>query len=73
MDWRPIETAPRDGTSVDLLDEENGEIVQGAYWGELEDADDDEDPWGAGWLRNGEYALEEGSRPSHWRPASKPS
>ena len=64
-DWLVIESVPKDGTHVDLL---NGdEVVKGVYWGEPEDEDDD-DP-DEGWIRDGDYALEEGSVPTHWRPA----
>ena len=69
--WMSIHHAPKDGTHVDLLDADDGEIVRGVYWGEPDDVDED-DAFGEGWLRNVEYALEEGSLPTHWRIASKP-
>ena len=65
-DWLIIDSVPTDGTCVDLM---NGdEVVLNVYWGEP-DTQDDDDPFDEGWLRDGDYAIEEGSIPTHWRPA----
>lgn len=65
-EWQPMETAPKDGTLVDLMS--GDEVTRRVYWGDIDDPDED-DPFGYGWLRDGEYALEEGSKPSVWRLA----
>lgn len=56
--WHPIETAPRDGTMVELLGE-NGNLDTGK-WHE----------WGDG--TPGEFSTENGEGPhTHWRPLTK--
>lgn len=62
--WQPIETAPRDGTHILLLDEVSGWIGSGnvspvnrSYWGE--------------WDQKG-YGAMFPHQPTHWRPLPAP-
>jgi hypothetical protein len=63
-EWRPIETAPRDGTEVLLYTTAfNGEwiVVQGAYFSSPKQIDD-------GW----ETAFGFHGEPTHWQPLPPP-
>lgn len=70
-DWQPIETAPRDGTEIDLWtrDEDGfpGRIPDGAWR-----TRDGLTGWYArserGWMRIEEFAYE----PTHWMPLPAP-
>lgn len=71
IEWQPIETAPRDGTEIELLFPINwfnklgrigdGNII-GNYW--YDNACNI-------WRNRLDYHLEE-NRPTHWRPLSQP-
>jgi hypothetical protein len=61
MNWKPIETAPKDGTAVDLWIDFRR--ITDAYWRK--------GPMGEGW----HYASGEGmddSQPTHWMPLPPP-
>jgi hypothetical protein len=59
--WQPIETAPKDGTTVQLLD---GQAVWVAYWIEEEDGD-------GPWWQGASFKLDP-RIPTHWHPLAKP-
>lgn len=78
--WQDIETAPKDGTVIDLW-VDSGCRITDAYWGEPEVdrnfRDDEEDGWDAapGWLKNvgfSTYCLGEDERATHWMPLPPP-
>jgi hypothetical protein len=78
--WQPIETAPRDGTVLDLWcvwnDTNEGERISDCHWGEGTRAFE----WEilTGWIAanegvDGEAAiLSEGFEPTHWMPLPEP-
>lgn len=71
MQWRPIETAPKDGTEVLVFLEVAGtEIVHIASW--LEDSDGVGDWWS--YTRNSVSLDRLGAwrAPTHWLPFSLP-
>ena len=65
MTWQPIETAPKDGTSV---------LVYGFWEGELNLQDDERDVWKAHFfwdqwcVDGGEYYSQYVVDPTHWMP-----
>ena len=66
--WRPIETAPHDGTVIELLGE-NGKLDIGEWheWSEHFDKTANEIAEGV----TGEFSTEYGEGPhTHWRPCS---
>ena len=72
--WRPIETAPKDGTTVQLFATEDGYLDVCGFWSMASAA-------GLGWTitSQGDLVYSEGSRdplyylaPSHWRPLLAP-
>lgn len=71
--WLPIESAPRDGTLLLLIQpEEGGELIPG-----LEDDYKWLSPYTfTGWWRDGEWRCAEYSAfdksPTHWMPIPKP-
>lgn len=67
-EWLPIETAPHDGTVVELLGE-NGRLDIGA-WSEFSEFFDRK-AFGIADDVTGEFATEYGEGPhTHWRPLS---
>lgn len=74
--WQPIETAPKDGTMIDLWS--NGRRVTDSFWGKPDHScgemgeycDSDWHGAGPGWVDTmfGEF-LEE--KPTHWMPRPK--
>ena len=85
MSWRPIGTAPKDGTFV-LLFRDGWLIAPVAYWSEYPCnpviGDSHEDVWMYGWLFRDKYChigIEEGFlgwkedvTPTHWMPLPTP-
>jgi hypothetical protein len=73
--WRPIETAPKDGTEVDLYGSwrnQDGSIYRGRFpsceWGELASG-------GQAWLYDGIGLVEHSAnqaRITHWMPLPEP-
>jgi hypothetical protein len=69
MTWQPIETAPKDGTSV---------LVYGIWEGELNAQDDECDVWKAHFfwdqwcVDGGEYYSQHVVDPTHWMPLPEP-
>ncbi len=66
MEWRPIGTAPKDGTVIELLGE-NGKLDIGEWceWSEHFDKTANEIAEGV----TGEFSTEYGEGPhTHWRP-----
>lgn len=61
--WRPIETAPKDGTEIDLWHE--GDRIADAYW-----------KGGRWWAPNFDYdgcdGVIGGPPPTHWMPLPAP-
>lgn len=47
VEWRPIETAPRDGTKIDVW--HGGERMTDVYWSDIQDA----------WCFDGQFGHEE--------------
>jgi hypothetical protein len=68
MDWQPIETAPKDGTVIDLWDR-YGFRWTNRHWGHhsfLHGKPTDEPSWGAPTTDG------PGPDPSHWMPLPEP-
>jgi len=67
--WQPIETAPKDGSQIDLWCEGklSSERRPFCYWGELSDLSGKE---GEGWM--GVYRPYEDFTPTHWMPLPEP-
>jgi len=66
MGWQPIETAPRDGTMIELLGE-NGKFDIGEWYEWSEHFDKAAN--GIGDDVTGEFSTEYGEGPhTHWRP-----
>ena len=57
MGWQPIETAPKDGTIVDLLHKDGFRLID-QWW------DDEDQSWAA--------ALFRGDDITHWMPLPEP-
>lgn len=77
MDWRPIESAPKDGRFVILhvpKGLESGVVTVGAYWKE-EDRDEKgrfmPGHWD-GWLGMDNDILSSSCDPTHWMPLPAP-
>lgn len=65
--WQPIETAPKNGTLVDLWFPGIGRKTDWEWWG-----DDLHEP---GWChrpKNGGYAYHPNTSPTHWMLPPKP-
>ena len=65
MNWQPIETAPKDGTKIDLWDAAYGCRVVNAKWDNHYSTGD------KSWGRNsvdGPFCYE----PTHWMPIPQP-
>jgi hypothetical protein len=69
MKWQPIETAPKDETSV---------LLYGFWEGELNARDDQPEVWKAHfaydkwWVEGGEYYSQCVINPTHWMPLPEP-
>lgn len=64
MGWQPIETAPKDGTRLDLWSE-NGWRYPNAAWDWVGD--------GMGWTDAHHHgSIEEGGPFTHWMPLPEP-
>ena len=60
MSWQPIETAPKDGTTVIAYRPTTPPHIEGMYWvGE-------NDSWH--WSYDGDSPREGGQQPTHWMP-----
>lgn len=72
--WQLIDTAPKDGTVIDLV--VNGQRVPSAYWSFSTNADGSPDPTAFDcWAQKGRYAgvggaypVGIGGNPTHWMP-----
>lgn len=61
--WQPIETAPKDGTLVDLwLSSGDTKRITGCYWSES----------GLCWTDGDRYYLKGRVQPTHWMPLPEP-
>lgn len=71
MEWRPIDTAPIDGTIVWLYCSDN---VQREGWFETgRNFDQPFNDWTSGWETQGEYDVGYNSiSPTHWMPLPEP-
>lgn len=58
MEWRKIETAPKDGTRILITD---GEDVGSAFWGKIRPNEET-------WTDDGEDSAWGGPYPTHWMP-----
>ena len=66
MEWQPIETAPKDGTRVLLIDADDAGTV---CWGEWSDWDEVPECRDIGDIGcNGQYDYQ----PTHWMPLPSP-
>jgi hypothetical protein len=66
-DWQPIETAPKDGTLIDLW--VNGERLPDCFWHAPEWCDPDERRWHQKYAETSpdcSFAVD--GSPSHWMP-----
>ena len=76
-DWQPIETAPKDGTSIiAMYIHINTEIVHAVFWMDVEE-DSPGDPddvgwWTYVWSEVGRSKLEDWMTPTHWMPLPPP-
>lgn len=84
MTWQPIETAPKDGSHILLLEYRNAEDYQSSicigFWGDYRAGYAFDNPanyrwidWGAGLLD--EYGGDEvwsTTTPTHWQPLPEP-
>ena len=78
MDWQPIETAPGDGTEIDLWSPSRGRLAD-CYWG-METGDGfGSEPKGPGWVREDcdvtgywHYSLIEPFDVTHWMTPPAP-
>ena len=77
--WQPIETAPKDGTKIDLW-ADGGRLVD-ARWRSISEMHED-DPETYAWYwpeieTEGEYArwveVQIGIAPTHWKPITIPA
>lgn len=70
-DWQPIETAPRDGTRIDLWGRnllhyaKRGERIVNVDWGTVRD-------WMGCEREDWRHGRGEGFRPTHWMPIPAP-
>jgi hypothetical protein len=76
MDWQPIETAPKDGTEIDIWGGVDVGRVAGAFWGQRSADKAQREHFGFdefGWCREGEdgwiYPI---TWPTHWMPLPAP-
>lgn len=68
-DWQPIETAPKDGSSVRLLSEHGNDV---GYWCDYTARDQLPTCPFTGEPMVGEWSTELGNgEPSHWKPMPK--
>ena len=71
MDWQPIDTAPRDGTAVDLWGinhltwDKRGTRRVNVSWGPVRD-------WMGGERDDWQHGLGEDFEPTHWMPLPAP-
>ena len=71
MTWQPIETAPKDGTMVDLwginhlTHNKRGERIVNASWGVCTD-------WMGNELEDWRHGRGEDYQPTHWMPLPPP-
>ena len=71
MTWQPIETAPKDGTRVDLWGrnllhfQKRGERNVNVAWGPVTD-------WFGGKRDDWQHGRGEGYQPTHWMPIPPP-
>lgn len=74
--WQPIETAPKDGTVIDLW--VNGRRRACCYWDafDYDEPDDECDGWRQSYAECvpglGGFELGENEKPTHWMPLPNP-
>lgn len=68
--WQPIETAPKDGTSVRLLSERGNDV---GYWCDYSGREPAAKDPESGEVLHGEWSTELGNgEPTHWMPLPAP-
>lgn len=65
-DWQPMETAPKYGKRVQMIDED-GRVYPDAHW--AQDLSGEEQPAFSGWFyQSGKYTCSEIRKPKGWKP-----
>lgn len=71
--WKPIETAPRNATEIELRFPKKGHPGHFDAIGHWADGGGDDQPRFRGWFRDTGYGFAEfGPEPTHWRPRPAP-
>lgn len=70
MAWQPIETAPKDGTLVDLW--ADGERLPDCFWFAPEWSDEEEHCWRQKYAETVGCSFAVMVAPSHWMPQPQP-
>lgn len=68
-EWQPIETAPKDGTHIDLW--ADGERLADCFWAEGEDYGHDDCHWRQCYAE-ASSSFQTAYDPSHWMPLPAP-
>jgi hypothetical protein len=75
--WQPIETAPRDGTTIDVWSSSNGrtpDVSWGDYWIPYWPGDDRSGKRHVGWRyrSHDDHDYYSAGEPTHWQPLQPP-
>lgn len=69
QDWKPIETAPKDGTMIlTYRDSATVPIILSVHWNEYNEYSDCPSGWYHSRNSVGAYLLDDCETPTHWMP-----